>query len=546
MELKTAILTAIQNKPYDLSPYRDLLDLSKAENCLLELRQAKKLLPKSSNENILLMLRNYIIRLGCESFAEYMEAIEIDRPIKETFWHRRKTILEGKHKIASTLTMFLDDPQYNRLILSAPAGTFKSAILAFLNAYTIGKGYKEKGAFIKSFYASYTSKTANDFFDNVVGIMTDERYAHSLIFPEQPQKKRNNLFIDNVEKSITFNSKDEKPSFAALSLESGITGWTRSNSLLICDDMIKGIEKARGEAVREVVNSVKGNVLSRTEGDNCKVVVGGTIWSVKDIVSTELKEHKDDLQCLKMIIPLFDDNGESNFDFGYSDIGYSTEKAIYLRDNQYKHSRTFFSCMYMCRPMEEEGVMFPYDQLNFIDNKDLSETEPNITAFVDVAFAKGGDYLSCPAIGEYDNGDIVVLDWYFSNKGRTETEPELCDFIIKNKIKSICFEADRGGDFYGENIKRLLTEKGYTINQTRRAAGSGKSKEGRIEQQSENIFKLKFLNQSTEMYKEAIDNVCEFSIERKPTHDDAPDSLAGWFAWRMKSARNKVILSERW
>ena len=73
------------------------------------------------------------------NFDDYMIACEWNREPKARFWLPRRKVLEGKHKIATRIQRFIDNPDALYLGFSMPPGTGKSTLIKFLLAYIAGK-----------------------------------------------------------------------------------------------------------------------------------------------------------------------------------------------------------------------------------------------------------------------------------------------------------------------------------------------------------------------------------------------------------------------
>ena len=82
------------------------------------------------------------------NFDDYMSACEFYREPQARFWWPRRKVLEGKHRIASQIQEFIDDPESRYLGFSAPPGVGKSTLIKFLLAYIAGRWPDSANMFI--------------------------------------------------------------------------------------------------------------------------------------------------------------------------------------------------------------------------------------------------------------------------------------------------------------------------------------------------------------------------------------------------------------
>ena len=125
-----------------------------------------------------LVHKTYIYR-GSYKFDDYMVAVEWRREPQARFWLPRRAVLEGKHKIATQLQDFIDDPKAKYLGFSMPPGTGKSTLIKFLLAYISGK-YPQSA----NMYVSYSDALTKMVYDSISAILTDTfEYDHNVVFP---------------------------------------------------------------------------------------------------------------------------------------------------------------------------------------------------------------------------------------------------------------------------------------------------------------------------------------------------------------------------
>jgi predicted phage terminase large subunit-like protein len=272
-------------------------------------------------------------------------------------------------------------------------------------------------------------------------------------------------------------------------------------------------------------------------GDNCKQIQLGTIWSLYDPISRMKAEHEGDPRYRFIAIPVWDENEQSNFEYEHPDR-YTTEKI-----KQIKHDLdpVDFSCLFMQRGIEKEGLAFPADDLQYF-NGVLPDGEPdNVLFFCDVAFG-GGDSLSLPICYVYGESAYIV-DVVFDRGAKDITEPRVVGKILQHKCRMGRFEGNNGGDLYKDDIDKMLREKGYRCNISSKKAPTNMSKLSRIEQYSPEIKRFYFLDNKSRNaeYSKFMDEVTCFSYTARNLHDDSVDSLAGLAAYMYDGVKHVTV-----
>lgn len=472
-------------------------------------------------EIVLQRMFDAYVTLAPNDFHSYLMALEWHRAPKEKFYQPRIKILRP---IVDDMTAMMVDDKYERMFLSMPPGTGKSTLGLFFLTWVIGRKPDRCNLAI-----GYSTPMAKSFFSRINSIDLDVEYAFHTIFP-----KLTRIYTSAKELEMDFSNdaSDVKKPFVSLtcaSVAGSLTGRTRCEELLYCDDMVEGAETAmsptRLEKLWELYNS---NARSRKK-EGCKELHIGTRWSLQDPIG-KLQTIYGESETTKIIsIPALDENGESNFEYEYG-VGFSTAMFEDLKATQ---SVLAWNSLYMQQPIEAEGLLFPIDQLKRYDFNSLNfenNRPDDIFAFCDVAFG-GGDYLSMPIMGQWGSDDPVLLDVVFSKGSYNVTQPQVVGKIMQWGVQRCVFEANNGGDFYSEDIKRMLKERGYHCNVTTQRAPTRMSKESRIIQHQPAILKFKFRKQECYpedgQYKAFMNQLITYSAEGTNDHDDAPDSCAG-------------------
>ena len=473
--------------------------------------EARKL---RSGEGLEIIRKSYFLS-GQDSFDDYMIACEWDREPKARFWLPRRKVLEGKHKIATQIQEFIDDPNTLYLGFSMPPGTGKSTLIKFLLSYIAGK-YPRSA----NMYVSYSDGMIKMMLDSVRSILTDtQEYRHNEVFLGNGSPT-----ISAEYKTISYRRAGDFPTLGLVSLGGSVTGRTRANKFLVSDDLVKNKEEARSpERLAKLYEDYTATLTTRMIGDHVKQIQLGTIWSAYDPISRMKSEHEGDPRYKFITIPVWDENEISNFEYEHPDR-YTTEKIRDIRDTI---DPADFECLFMQHGVEKEGLAFPTDALNTY-NGVLPDGEPDNICFVnDVAWG-GGDSLSMPIAYVY-GGDVYIHDWIFDKRDKSATKPRVVGKILQHKVKMGRTEANNGGDEYSDDVYRILrSEHGYSINMSSKKAPTNMAKLTRIEQYAPDIRRFYFRSDSCrdDDYRRAMNELTGFSFTTKNIHDDAPDSLA--------------------
>ena len=466
-------------------------------------------------ESLEIVRKTYFLA-GKYNFDDFMIAMEWNREPRARFWLPRRKVLEGKHKIASRIQGFIDDPEALFLGFSMPPGTGKTTLIKFLLAFIIGIDPKSA-----NMYISYSDGMTKMMLDSVKSMLTDtNEYCFHEIFPGLGEPSCSAEY-----KTISYRRAGDFPTLGLVSLGGSVTGRTRANKFLCTDDLVKNKEEARSpERLDKLFGDYTATLTTRMIGDNVKQIMLGTRWSSYDPLGRMEDAHGDDPRYTFIAIPVWDENEISNFEYEHPDR-YTTEK---IRDIKNTIDSADFECLFMQHGIEKEGLAFAADSLKYY-NGVLPDGEPdNRVFFNDVAWG-GGDSLSMPTAYVYGN-DVYIHDWVFDKRDKSYTKPRVVGKILQHKIKMGRTEANNGGDEYSDDVHRILKqEHGYSINMTHRKAPTTMSKLTRIEQHAPTIRNFYFRSESCrdEDYKKAMQELTGFSFTTKNKHDDAADSLAG-------------------
>ena len=461
------------------------------------------------------LIKQTYLYAGQYDFDSFMIAMEWNREPKARFWLPRRKVLEGKHKIATKIQNFMDDPEALFLGFSQPPGTGKTTIIKFLLAYIIGKEPKSA-----NMYISYSDGMTKMLLDSVKSMLTDTaEYCFHEIFPSLGDPNCSAEY-----KTISYRRAGDFPTLGLVSMSGSVTGRTRANRFLVTDDLVKNKEEARSpERLEKLYSDYTATLTTRMIGDDVKQIMLGTRWSAYDPLGRMEEAHGDDPRYTFIAIPVWDENEQSNFEYEHPDR-YTTEK---IRDIKNTIDSADFECLFMQHGIEKEGLAFPADSLRYY-NGVLPDGQPDKICFVnDVAWG-GGDSLSMPIAYQYGE-DVYIHDWIFDRRDKSVTKPRVIAKILQHKVQMGQTEANNGGEEYSDDVYRILRQEyGYSINMTHKKAPTNMAKLTRIEQHAPTIRNFYYRDDTCrdDDYRKAMTELTGFSFTSKNLHDDAADSMA--------------------
>ena len=485
-----------------------------------------------------LHFKSYVLGAQNGSFDDYMIACEWNREPKARFWMPRRSVLEGKHGIASQIQDFIDNPESLLLSLSLAPGVGKTTLIKFLLAYIAGKWPKSA-----NMYVTGAARISEMVYKSVVEIIENEsEYAHKSIF------NNGKADISAADKTLSYNIAGDFPTIGTISIDGKSAGFTRANKFFVVDDLISEPDLARSPSRLETLYYNYTNLqTSRTIGDYVKTIMLGTIWSLHDPISRTKTKHDGDSRYTFIAIPVWDECENSNFEYDHSD-NYTKKKIL---EKKTELDDVDFSALYLQKPMEREGLVFPTDELLYYGGI-LPDGDPdNIIFFCDVAWG-GGDYLSKP-VGYIYGQNVYIHGVIFDKGDKYVTKPRVIGSILQHGVKTGQFEANTGGDEYCSDIDRMLRDDhGYHCNLSHTRPPSTEGKFARIQQYVPDIKRFYFIDDKqwfdqSELpenqrrifrdadYKAFMTQLTSFSwsakyatkSQKNKMHDDAPDSLAG-------------------
>ena len=465
-----------------------------------------------------------------DSFCIYMER---DRDIKKQFYlPRRKQLLPCVQSLQD-----LEDGLLELLGISEPPGVGKTTLAEFFLAWTSGRN---------PFLPSLTGSHNNAFLGGVYGEMlrlfdSNGEYRFSDVFPGLTVVNTN---ARDMMIGLGYTRSDDMrfKTLEFTSIGSGNAGKVRAMNILYCDDLVSSIEEAMSiERLDKLWQAYYTDLRQRKVGTRCKELHIATRWSVHDVLGRLEREYEGDPRARFIRFPALDENDESNFDYPYG-LGYSTEALHKQREIMDEPS---WKALYMNEPIEREGLLYESGELRrFFD---LPEREPDTILAICDTKEQGSDYCVMPVLYQY--GQDFYLDTVIFDNGKVETvEERVAQKLVDRKVRMCRIESNRGGTMFAQNVQKRVKELGgmtsistkwtQSNKETRIIANSGMIK-------SHVLFKDESYYAKDREYRDAMSQLCSYSMMGKNKHDDFPDVLGLFVDWQLSDRINTVTLVKR-
>ena len=199
----------------------------------------------------------------------------------------------------------------------------------------------------------------------------------------------------------------------------------------------------------------------------------------------------------------------------------------------------------MNMPIERDGRLYdPAELRRFFD---LPDKEPDSVVAICDTKEQGDDYCVCPVFYQY--GDDFYLVKIICDNGKVEIVQErVAQMLVDCKVKLCRIESNRGGTLFAQNIQKRVRELGGFTSITTKWTQT--NKETRIQVNSAMVkahvvFKDDSKYSEDREYRDAMSQLCSYSMMGKNKHDDVPDVLAMFADWQMSDRNNVATIMKR-
>ena len=461
-------------------------------------------------------------------FDSYCLYLEWDRAPEQKFYAPRRRQLKP---LAIQLQRLYDD-ELDLLCISLPPGIGKSTLAFFFLTWWGGK-VPDKSMLTVSHNAAFI-KGAYEQILKIVG--KDSEYRFLKVFPTTP-------VVNTDAKNYLIDLQTEKRfgTFSFSTIGAGNAGRVRAQSLLYCDDLISGMDVALSEdRLQSLWGTYTGDLLQRKIG-RCKELHIATRWSVHDVIGRLERAYDGDPSARFIRFSALDENDESNFDYPYG-LGYTTAALHQQRDIMDEPS---WKALFCNEPIEREGLLYDASELRrFFE---LPEKEPDSILAICDTKEQGADYCTMPIMYQY--GNDFYMDKVIFDNGKVETvEERVAQILVDRKVRMCRIESNRGGTIFAQNVQKRVKELGGMTSITTKWTQSNKetriiANSGMVK--SHVLFKDESLYPQDREYREAMSQLCSYSMMGKNKHDDFPDVLSLFVDWQLSDRANVATIIKR-
>lgn len=538
-ELLEKIFGEIKRDPYDLVTYKDLYYM-----CIETMKTDKELgveylkkfsafieenIVKFDDENdlkeIYRLHRRVLLAAAPHDFDSYLLYLEWEREPSKKFYVPRRKVLQP---IVKAMQDMIDD-KIDLLTISMPPGTGKSTLGIFFLSWVMGR-YPDS----QNLASAHSGMLTRSFYDGVYQIITDSEYLWKDVF-----RGVNLAATNSKEETIDLHKRHRFSTLTCRAINASLTGATRCDKILYADDLCSGIEEAMSKERLDKLWFSYTNDLKSRKKEGAKEIHIATRWSVHDVIGRLEVQYGDDPRARFIVLPAFDENGESNFDYDYG-VGFGKE---YFEDMRANLDDASFKALYMNQPIEREGLLYDIDELRRYFELPLGEPDA-IIGICDTK-DKGSDYAFLPAVYVYGN-DYYIEDCVCDNNLPNIVDARLVDILIRNKVQLCRFESNSAGGRIAEKVQSEIKERGGITRITTKFTSANKETKIIVNSawiKEHCLFKDDSLYKKQSDYGKMMDMLGSYTVAGKNKHDDVPDGLAmlSEFAQSMSGSRVEVF-----
>lgn len=503
---KLIALLSIANEMYDLDPERAKKVMIKVREISTEKLDEDIAFFDTYNEALKLLARR------CKDFDSYMLFLEHKRDPEEMFYiPRRKHLL--KLGLVQAMQRLLDD-EIDVLSISMPPGTGKTSLGEFFISFVMGL-YPNTSNLMSS-HSGYMTRM---FYDAVQNIIQSNEYCWKDVFPKVALESTN-----AKEETINLGRWQPFKTLTCRPIRASLTGVTRCEGFLYCDDLVSGIEEALSKERLDKLYGEYTTDLKSRKKKNAKEIHIATRWSVHDVIGRLQRQYGDDKRSEFISVPDIDPKtGESNFDYDY-DVGFDKE---YFEDMANSMDDVSYRCLFKSDPIEREGLLYHPEELRrYLGG--LPDKEPDaILALCDTKDT-GADYNFLGVFYQYKDR-YYLEDLVFKNIDPGTLDELNSTMLVKHQVQMCQFESNKEGSRTAIEVERLVKAKGGSCHITKKY--STQNKETKIIVNSSWVKEHIYFKDPTEYdprsdYGIMISQLCSYTQLGKNIHDDAPDALA--------------------
>lgn len=456
--------------------------------------------------------RKILLYCAPECFDDYMLYMEIDRPYEKQFYLPRRKQLKP---IADAMEK-LERRELEFLGISMPPSTGKTTTAEFFLTWTGARHFE-----LPILTGSHNNSFLRGMYGEILRMLDpDGEYKWHDVFPHLKVISTN---AQDMQIDIGRDSKDAKrfTTYMFSSIGSGNAGKIRAGNLLYADDLVSDLEEALSrERLDKLFEMYSTDLLQRQQG-SCAQLMIATRWSVHDVLGRMERLYEDDPKAQFIVCPALDENDESLFNYPIP-AGLTTKFLHQLRDTMDSAS---FNALYMGKPVEREGQLYPESELRRYF--ELPDGEPDAILSVCDTKDKGTDYCFSPIVYQYGQ-DFYLEDLVCDNSTPEVVEARLVEKHLKHKVQLSLFESNSAGGRIAQKVQQEIKDRGGRTKITTKYTTQNKETKIIVNSswvKEHVLFKDNSVIQDKE-YRKALQFLCGYTMAGKNKNDDVPDGMA--------------------
>lgn len=453
----------------------------------------------------------------------YFLYLERKREQQAKFYEpRRETFM--KFGIIQALQDLVDD-KLDIVTISLPPGTGKSTLEIFLLSGIIG-WFPEKPNLASSFSGTMT----RSIYDGVNQILSDpNEYGWHDVFPNTMFKARE--ATNSKDQTINVGRPKRFKSLTCRAIGASLTGTTRCEGLLCCDDLVSGIEEALNkERLDKLWQTYNTDLLTRRKGGSKELHVA-TRWSVHDPIGRLIDINQNNPRARFISVSALDENNQSNFDYD-NGVGFDAEYFLRIKRSMDEIS---YKCLFDNEPVEREGLLYHNDELRRY--LELPVTPPDAILSIADTKNKGTDYFAQPVFYQYGD-DYYMVDAICDDNANYEAQYELsAKMLLRHRVEACLFESNNGGDRVALEVKERIKSAGGYCNITQQFTIQNKETKIIVFApwvKEHVIFRDVSMYAPNDNYGRFMGFLLGYTVAGKAKHDDVPDVMSSFAKWKSR------------
>ena len=395
---------------------------------------------------------------------------------------------------------------------------------------------------MQSIIGSHNIEFVRGVYDELLRIMSPKgEYLWHRVFPSSPVVGTNAKDL-----RIDLGKRKRFQTLELVSIKSALAGKVRATNIIYGDDYVEDSEQARNrDQMDKLWRTVSTDVLQRGLGPFLGFLTIATRWSPYDVIGRmeDIYGGRPDFRSIN--IPVKDeDTGKSNFWYPYG-LGYTDEM---IHDIEEAMDKLDFNALYMGKPVEREGQLYPEEELRRYF--ELPDGEPDAILSVCDTKTTGSDYCVLPVVYQYGQ-DFFVEDVVCENYGPDVVENSVVAMLLKHSVQNAQFESNVAGGKMAQVCQQRIDEAGGRTHITTKWTQSNKETKIQVNAgwvKKHCLFRDSSVIKGSEWseYRLMLRMLTQYTLAGKNKHDDVPDAFAQLALYVDSKQSAKIKLSKRW